>query len=219
MNTRIDHRCMRGITAQQQCWPRFLKPSSPQALKPTIGNPECSPAIFLDRDGTMNVDVGYLHRIEQLELFPWPATPCACSSAPVTRSSSSPTRPASHPRDDRARLLWKAAHAEMQRRLESAGTRPRRVVFLPARPARVPCPASTSTVAAASPFTGMIDDAARDLGIDVSPPLVGDRRQVARRPVGSQRQRQVDPRANRLGRANRKRPAPRASAWRPCATI
>ena len=28
-------------------------------------------AIFLDRDGTLNVDVGYLHRLEDLELFPW----------------------------------------------------------------------------------------------------------------------------------------------------
>ena len=31
------------------------------------------PAIFLDRDGTLNVDVGYLHRMDQLELYPWTA--------------------------------------------------------------------------------------------------------------------------------------------------
>ena len=30
-------------------------------------------AIFLDRDGTLNVDVGYLHRLADLELFPWTA--------------------------------------------------------------------------------------------------------------------------------------------------
>lgn len=29
------------------------------------------PAIFLDRDGTLNVDVGYLHALADLELFPW----------------------------------------------------------------------------------------------------------------------------------------------------
>jgi D-glycero-D-manno-heptose 1,7-bisphosphate phosphatase len=28
-------------------------------------------AIFLDRDGTLNVDVGYLHALEDLALFPW----------------------------------------------------------------------------------------------------------------------------------------------------
>ncbi|MCE2514551.1 MAG: HAD family hydrolase [Acidobacteria bacterium] len=30
-----------------------------------------TPAVFLDRDGTLNEDVGYLERIERLRLFPW----------------------------------------------------------------------------------------------------------------------------------------------------
>jgi D-glycero-D-manno-heptose 1,7-bisphosphate phosphatase len=29
------------------------------------------PAVFLDRDGTFNEDVGYLDRVERLRLFPW----------------------------------------------------------------------------------------------------------------------------------------------------
>lgn len=29
------------------------------------------PAIFLDRDGTMNEDVGYLERVDRLQLYPW----------------------------------------------------------------------------------------------------------------------------------------------------
>ncbi len=29
------------------------------------------PAVFLDRDGTLNEDVGYLDRLERLRLFPW----------------------------------------------------------------------------------------------------------------------------------------------------
>ena len=29
------------------------------------------PAIFLDRDGTLNEDVGYLDRLERLTLYPW----------------------------------------------------------------------------------------------------------------------------------------------------
>ena len=29
------------------------------------------PAVFLDRDGTMNVDVGYLDTLERFLLFPW----------------------------------------------------------------------------------------------------------------------------------------------------
>ena len=30
-----------------------------------------TPAVFVDRDGTLNEDVGYLDRIERLRLFPW----------------------------------------------------------------------------------------------------------------------------------------------------
>ena len=30
-----------------------------------------TPAVFLDRDGTLNEDAGYLERIERLRLFPW----------------------------------------------------------------------------------------------------------------------------------------------------
>lgn len=29
------------------------------------------PAVFLDRDGTIIEDVGYLHRVDQIALFPW----------------------------------------------------------------------------------------------------------------------------------------------------
>jgi D-glycero-D-manno-heptose 1,7-bisphosphate phosphatase len=29
------------------------------------------PAVFLDRDGTMIVDVGYLRRVEDIEFYPW----------------------------------------------------------------------------------------------------------------------------------------------------
>ena len=31
------------------------------------------PAVFIDRDGTINVDVGYLSSPDQLELYPWSA--------------------------------------------------------------------------------------------------------------------------------------------------
>jgi len=30
-----------------------------------------TPAVFIDRDGTLNEDVGYLNRIDRLVLFPW----------------------------------------------------------------------------------------------------------------------------------------------------
>jgi D-glycero-D-manno-heptose 1,7-bisphosphate phosphatase len=30
--------------------------------------------VFLDRDGTINEDVGYIHKLEDLQLYPWAAT-------------------------------------------------------------------------------------------------------------------------------------------------
>ena len=38
-------------------------------MNPT--KPPLHKAVFLDRDGTINRDTGYLHRIEDLEIFPW----------------------------------------------------------------------------------------------------------------------------------------------------
>lgn len=35
------------------------------------GGGRVRPAVFLDRDGTINEDVGYLDRLERLTLFPW----------------------------------------------------------------------------------------------------------------------------------------------------
>ena len=40
-------------------------------LKSLSGNTE--PAVFIDRDGTINVDVGYISSPDQLELYPWAA--------------------------------------------------------------------------------------------------------------------------------------------------
>lgn len=38
-----------------------------------IRNPQLSPAIFIDRDGTLNEDIGYVSTVDQLILYPWAA--------------------------------------------------------------------------------------------------------------------------------------------------
>jgi histidinol phosphatase-like enzyme len=44
------------------------------------------PAVFLDRDGTLIEERGYLDRMELLELFPWTADALRLvESAPATR--------------------------------------------------------------------------------------------------------------------------------------
>jgi len=40
-------------------------------LRPLPRRPDVRPAVFLDRDGTMVHDVGYLSRLEDLHWFPW----------------------------------------------------------------------------------------------------------------------------------------------------
>ena len=37
----------------------------------TVRGPGQAPAVFLDRDGTMIEDVGYLDALDRIEVFPW----------------------------------------------------------------------------------------------------------------------------------------------------
>ena len=56
----LDHRCMRGIERR----PRSLDGGAQRACDAAV-------AVFLDRDGTLIEDVGYLDRLDQLAFFPW----------------------------------------------------------------------------------------------------------------------------------------------------
>ena len=67
----IDHRCMRGISVDTvfDAVTRRLSEAEPSLLKP---------AVFLDRDGTVLEEAGYLDRLERLVFFPSRSTPSAC---------------------------------------------------------------------------------------------------------------------------------------------
>ena len=92
-------------------------------------------AVFLDRDGTLNVDVGYLHRLEQLELFPWTADALRLLKRAgyplVVVTNQSGIAPADDPRRFVAEL-----HDEMRRRLAAAARDLDALVLLPASSAR-----------------------------------------------------------------------------------
>ena len=66
----IDHRCMKRIPTERvhDAVRRFLEES------PRVSHR----AVFLDRDGTMIEDVGYLDRLERLKLFPYTSMPSGC---------------------------------------------------------------------------------------------------------------------------------------------
>lgn len=132
------------------------------------------PAVFLDRDGTLNVDVGYLHTLDQLKLFPWTGDALRLLKRAgyllvVVSNQSGIAQGLIEPG------FVEQAHAEMVRRVREAGGDLDALYFCPHQ--------SKGSVAALStacrcrkPATGMIDDAVRDLGIDVKRSwVVGDK--------------------------------------------
>jgi heptosyltransferase-2 len=78
----IDHRCMQWIgvdevygAAERQLQAAGLvgavrEPPLPITLSPSKGEAVTSPVVYLDRDGTLNFDPGYLNRPDQLQLLP-----------------------------------------------------------------------------------------------------------------------------------------------------
>jgi D-glycero-D-manno-heptose 1,7-bisphosphate phosphatase len=130
--------------------------------------------VFLDRDGTLNVDVGYLHAIDQLELFPWTADALrllkragyllvvVSNQAGIAQGLIAPG-------------FVEQAHAEMLRRVREAGGDLDALYFCPHHP-RGAIKELATDCRCRKPLPGMIDDAARDLGIDVARSwVVGDK--------------------------------------------
>jgi D-glycero-D-manno-heptose 1,7-bisphosphate phosphatase len=139
-----------------------------------MANGELRPAVFLDRDGTLNVDVGYLHAIDQLELFPWTADALrllkragyllvvVSNQAGIAQGMIAPG-------------FVEQAHAEMLRRVREAGGDLDALYFCPHHP-RGAIKELATNCRCRKPLPGMIDDAARDLGIDVARSwVVGDK--------------------------------------------
>ena len=132
------------------------------------------PAIFLDRDGTLNVDVGYLHRLDQLELFPYAGDALrllkragyllviVTNQAGIAQGMIAPG-------------FVEVAHAEMRKRLQGAGADLDALYYCPHHPRGSVADLSIDC-RCRKPKTGMIDDAVRDLGIDLSRSwVIGDK--------------------------------------------
>lgn len=131
-------------------------------------------AIFLDRDGTLNVDVGYLHRLEDLELFPWTADALRLLKRAgyllvVVTNQSGIAHGLIAPG------FIQECHDEMRRRLQPAGADLDALYYCTHHP-RGAIKELSVDCRCRKPLPGMIEDAVREHGIDPTQSwVVGDK--------------------------------------------
>jgi len=67
----IDHRCMQGISVEMVHAAAMRQLRMESFTAPALGRSDAkAPVVYLDRDGTLNFDPGYLNQPEQLRLLP-----------------------------------------------------------------------------------------------------------------------------------------------------
>lgn len=131
-------------------------------------------AVFLDRDGTINVDVGYLHRLEDLQLFPYaPDALRLLKRAGFTLVIVTNQSGIAHGLIDPGFI--QICHDEMRRRLQPAGADLDALYYCSHHPRGV-VQGLNVDCRCRKPAPGMIEDAVRDLGIDPTQSwVVGDK--------------------------------------------
>ena len=131
-------------------------------------------AIFLDRDGTLNVDVGYLHRLDDLELYPWTGDALRLLKRAgyllvVVTNQSGIAHGLIAPD------FVPQCHAEMRRRLQGADADLDALYFCNHHP-RGSIKELAIDCRCRKPLPGMVEDAVRDLEIDPARSwVVGDK--------------------------------------------
>jgi len=133
------------------------------------------PAVFLDRAGTLNEDIGFMDRMEALSLFSWTADAIrllnrAGYCTVVTTNQSAVARGLI---DEE---FLRVVHQEIDRRLARGDARIDRYFYCPHHP-EAPLEAYRRICECRKPRPGMILAAARELGLDLTRSvMVGDRR-------------------------------------------
>ncbi len=135
--------------------------------------PHSRPAVFLDRDGTISEEVGYVNHIDRLRLFPWTAPAIRklneAGMAVVVVTNQSGVGQGYFPEE-----LVPAVHERIREELASEGARVDAFYYCPHHPnARLA--AYRMACRCRKPDTGMLEQAAADLGLDLSSAtVVGD---------------------------------------------
>ncbi len=170
----IDHRCMTGVTVDMVTQAAVgqlahnVQPSAVAHHPPTVTghSPLQGVTVFLDRDGTLNPDPGYISSPDQFDLFPG----VAAALARLTRAGARlvvVTNQSGVGRGLFSSADLDAIHAKLRRLLHDAGASLDAIYVCPHHPdERCLC---------RKPETGMVDQAVRELGIDLSRSyLIGD---------------------------------------------
>ncbi len=145
-----------------------------QAGHPLAGEAAGRPAVFLDRDGNINEDVGYLSEMRQLTLYPW-----AIDAVRLLNRAGYLVVMVTNQGGIGRKMIRPEfvveLHAEIDRRLAAGGARVDAWYYCPHRPeARIDD--LRSECRCRKPATGMALDAARDLGIDLTRSwVIGDK--------------------------------------------
>jgi len=132
------------------------------------------PAVFLDRDGTLSEERGYIDRLELLEIFPWTSDAirllnrAGFAVVVITNQSAIGRGIIDVP-------FLQTVHDAFDRHLARAGARIDRYYFCPHHPdARLP--AYRMVCRCRKPEPGMIEQAIREMGLDPAQSfMVGDR--------------------------------------------
>jgi D-glycero-D-manno-heptose 1,7-bisphosphate phosphatase len=133
------------------------------------------PAVFLDRDGTMNVDVGYLSRVEELQLFPY-----TIDAIRLLRRAGFAVVVVTNQGGIGRQMITEAflheLHGSLARRLEASGAPIDGWYHCPHHPAALDPALRSDRCRCRKPEPGMIEAAVRDLDLDPSRSwVVGDK--------------------------------------------
>ena len=175
----IDHRCMTGVSVDQVFAAAMekLNVSMPRSLEPETENvrtfrredmstPLEGITIFLDRDGTLNRDTGYVKTPEELEPFPGSVEAVArlkrAGACVVLTTNQSGVA-----RGFFTTAELEAIHARLRVLLEVGGASLDAIYYCPHHP--------DDGCSCRKPETGLVDRAVSDLGLDPSRAyVVGD---------------------------------------------
>ena len=169
----IDHRCMTGVTVEmvaQAAEQQLGQGDQPRAISRQQSGHHHLPlqgaTVFLDRDGTLNPDPGYIGSPDRFELFPGAATALARLARAGARLVVV-TNQSGVGRGLFSSADLDAIHAKLRRLLQGAGVSLDAIYVCPHHP--------DAGCSCRKPETGMVDRAVHELGIDLSRSyLVGD---------------------------------------------